>query len=69
VGSDPSYVSSSPALHFSDYSFLVRNPVNRDDGQFLSQAMTSQPHYQNIIFKIGGKIGATLIVYIPPTAA
>jgi hypothetical protein len=33
--------SSSSALHFSNYSFLVHHPVNRDDRQLLAHAMAS----------------------------
>jgi hypothetical protein len=37
--SDPLFLSSSLALHFSDYSFRVHHPVNRDDRQW---PLTSQ---------------------------
>jgi hypothetical protein len=29
------------ALHFSDYSFLVHHPVNRDDQHLLAHALAS----------------------------
>jgi hypothetical protein len=39
--SDPLYLSSSSALLFSDYSFWVHHPVNRDDRHLLAHAMAS----------------------------
>jgi hypothetical protein len=39
--SDPLCLSSSSALHFSDYSFRVHHLVNQDDLQLLAHAMTS----------------------------
>jgi hypothetical protein len=36
--SDPLCLSSSSALHFSDYSFWVYHPVYRDDWQLLAHA-------------------------------
>jgi hypothetical protein len=30
------------AFHFSDYSFLVHHPVNRDDRHLLAHAMASE---------------------------
>jgi hypothetical protein len=38
--SDPLRLSSS-ALNFSDYSFFVHHPVNRDDRNLLAHAMAS----------------------------
>jgi hypothetical protein len=38
---DPLCLSSSSALHFSDYYLLVRHPVNRDDRHLLAHAMAS----------------------------
>jgi hypothetical protein len=39
--SDPSCLSSSSALHFSNYFFLVNHPVNWDDRHLLAHAAAS----------------------------
>jgi hypothetical protein len=39
-GKNPLFYSSS-TLHFSDYSFMVHHPVNRDDRHLLAHAMAS----------------------------
>jgi hypothetical protein len=39
--SNPLCLSSSSALHFSDYSFWVQHLVNRDDQHLLAHAMAS----------------------------
>jgi hypothetical protein len=39
--SDPLCFSSSSALHFSHYYFLVHHPVNQDDLHHLAHAMAS----------------------------
>jgi hypothetical protein len=39
--SDPMFLSSPSALHFSNYSFLVHHPVNWDDWHLLARAMAS----------------------------
>jgi hypothetical protein len=37
----PSCISSSLALYFSDYSFLVHHPFNHADRHILARAMAS----------------------------
>jgi hypothetical protein len=39
--SNPLCLSSSSALHFCDYSFLVHHPLNWDDRHLLACAMVS----------------------------
>jgi hypothetical protein len=39
--SDPLCLSYTSALHFSNYSFWVRHPVNWDDRHLLAHAMAS----------------------------
>jgi hypothetical protein len=40
--SDPLCLSSSSALQFFNYSFLVHHPVNRDGRHLLAHAMASE---------------------------
>jgi hypothetical protein len=50
--SDPARLSSS-TLHFSNYSFLVHHPVNRDGWHLLAHAMASDgsfPSFYTLYF-------------------
>jgi hypothetical protein len=61
--SDPLCLSSSSALHFSDYSFWVHHPVNQDDRQLLANAMASD---FSVAWQCLSKrtIGSTLLLFI-----
>jgi hypothetical protein len=68
--SNPLRLSSSSALHFSDYSFWVHHLVNRDDRQLLANAMASDFSVawqclskRTIVFFVMDKLHALVIAF------
>jgi hypothetical protein len=63
------------ALHFSDYSFLVHHPVNRDGLQLLAHAMASDftatrqfSQREHLVFSLWIKLHALIRLGVsPPT--